>query len=146
MSYNQALNAYKQTGVRTASRGKLVVMLYDEAVKQLNLALAQFNNEGKVPPSKIEKLNASVLKTQEIITELMVSLDMTDGGTEIAKNLLSLYTYFNQELLDANINQNKEKITFVHNMMDELRNAWTQAERRTQTPVADLQPVVSING
>ncbi|NLM00033.1 MAG: flagellar export chaperone FliS [Treponema sp.] len=145
MAYNQAFNAYKKTGVQTASRGKLVVMLYDEAVKQLTFALSNFVNN-KVPPKNIEKLNANILKSQEIITELMVSLDMTNGGSEIAKNLLSLYTYFNSELLDANINHNKDKISFVLSMMDELRGAWIQAEKTTSTPVADMQHSINISG
>lgn len=146
MAYNPAFNAYKKTGVQTASQGKLVVMLYDEAVKQLNLALGNFDSENKVPPKNIEKLNNNILKAQEIITELMVSLDMSNGGSEIARNLLSLYTYFNSELLDANINRNKDKVEFVRSMMDELRGAWIQAEKTTSTPVADLQHSVSISG
>lgn len=146
MAYNQAYNIYKKTGVQTASRGKLVVMLYDEAVKQLNLALSHFNNDKKIAAKDIDKLNTNILKTQEIITELMVSLDMSNEGSEIAKNLLALYTFFNSELLDANINQNIDKITFVRNMMDELRGAWVQAEKTTTTPISDLQHSVSISG
>ena len=54
-------------------------MLYDEAVKQLSLAVSRFAGETKVEPSNIDKLNAHILKTQEIITELMV-LNMNEGG------------------------------------------------------------------
>jgi flagellar protein FliS len=146
MAYNMAYSAYKKTGVQTASRGKLVVMLYDEAVRQLGIAESFFEADGKVKPRNMDKLNAAILKTQEIITELIVSLDMTNGGNEIARNLLSLYNYFNRELFDANITQNKEKLSFVRSMMNELRGAWAQAERTTQTPVADLDHAVSING
>ena len=53
-------------------------------------------------------------KTQAIITELEVSLDMEKGG-EIAKNLMALYVYFNEELMNAGINKNKEK--FVNNIL-----------------------------
>ncbi len=127
MAYNQAYNAYKTTSVKTASQGKLVVMLYDEAIKQLTYSITFLDNERKILPTNIDKFNAAILKAQEIITELTVSLNMTEGG-EIAQNLLNLYTYFNQELLDANLNRNKEKLQFVLNMMSELRSAWAEIE------------------
>lgn len=145
MAYNNPYSAYKQTGVKTATQGKLVVMLYNEAVKQLNNAINWFSPEGKVDPSNIEKLNANILKAQEIITELMVSLDMT-SGEEIAKNLLALYVFFNKELMNANMTLNKEKIQSVCKMMSELRDSWVQAEATTTTSVSDLSPAISITG
>lgn len=145
MAYNQAFSAYKQTGVKTATQGKLVVMLYDEAVRQLNFAIKWFNSEGKIDAAHIEKLNANILKTQEIITELMVSLDL-NSGLEIAQNLLALYVFFNKELMDANINLNKDKIVSVCSMMSDLRDSWVQAESRTATHASDLRPAISING
>jgi flagellar protein FliS len=102
-------------------------MLYNEAVKQMDhaLDLLQWNNSGKTLPNKIEGISKSILKTQEIITELMVSLDFEQGG-EIAKNLFSLYTWFNQELLAANINQDPQRIATVRNMLNDLRSAWSE--------------------
>ena len=47
MAYNAAFNAYKQTGVKTATQGKLLIMLYDEAIKQLGSALSWFNKDEK---------------------------------------------------------------------------------------------------
>src|SRR5574344_3005080 len=90
MGYNQAYNAYKSTNVRTASQGHLVVLLYEEAVRQLSAASALFEQDGSVKASNIEKYNNCLQKAQAIITELQVSLDMEKGG-EIAKNLMSLY-------------------------------------------------------
>jgi flagellar protein FliS len=100
-------------------------MLYNEAVKQLDHALDLLNGSGKNRPNKIEGISKSILKTQEIITELMVSLDFEQGG-EIAKNLFSLYTWFNQELLAANISQDPQRIATVRNMLNDLRSAWSE--------------------
>jgi flagellar protein FliS len=102
-------------------------MLYDAAVKHLDrgLDLLDKNATGKKDPGKIELINKAVLKTQEIITELMVSLDFEQGG-EIAKNLFSLYTWFNKELLEANIKQDIRRITIIRNMLNELRGAWNE--------------------
>lgn len=137
MSYNQALSAYRETRVRTASQGTLIIMLYDEAIKQIGQAVALFDDGSKMEPARIEKSNASILKSQEIITELMASLDMEAGG-EISRNLLALYTFFNQQLLEGNIEKNQEKLSFVKNMLEELRTAWVEVVSTTAVP-APLQ-------
>jgi flagellar protein FliS len=103
------------------------MMLYDEAIKSLDraLELLGLNAGEKKNPGNIEKISKSVLKAQEIITELIVSLDFEQGG-EIAKNLFSLYTWFNKELLEANIAHDLRRITSVRNQLNELRSAWAE--------------------
>jgi flagellar protein FliS len=141
VAYTNALSAYRETRIKTASQGQLVIMLYDEAVKHLDrgLELLGLNAGEKKDPGKIEYIGKSILKTQEIITELMVSLDFEQGG-EIAKNLFSLYSWFNQELLAANVSQDIRRITVIRNMLNELRSAWNEiaaknsAENRTNPP------------
>jgi flagellar protein FliS len=119
--------AYTETRIKTASQGQLIIMLYNEAIKQLDHALDMLerNGSGKNRPNRIEGISKSILKTQEIITELMVSLDFEQGG-EIAKNLFSLYTWFNQELLAANISQDPQRLSSVRNMLNDLRSAWNE--------------------
>ena len=126
MAFNQAYSAYQKTNVTTASQGKLVVLLYEAAVKKLNSALALMDSEGSIKPGDIENFTKLVQKAQAIITELQVSLDMEKGG-EISKNLMSPYIYFNNELTDSIFNHKKEKIEFVVNMMNELLRAWRTA-------------------
>ncbi len=147
MAYQQAYSAYKETGVKTASQGKLIVMLYDEAVRQLAIAVTLFQNNDKVAPQNIEKLHNSIVKVQDIITELQVSLDMDKGG-EIASNLMALYVFFNQQLLDANITQNKEKIISIKEMMVQLRDAWEQASEKATAaaPAPQMRSSIDING
>ena len=125
MSYKDASSTYRETRIITAGQGQLIVMLYDEAVKQLALAigLLEKNQNEKKDPGKIEQISKSVMKTEEIITELMISLDFEQGG-EIAKHLFSLYTWFNRELLEANITQDVDRIKTVKNMLSELRETW----------------------
>jgi len=125
MAYKNASNTYKETKIKTAGQGQLIVMLYDEAVKQLTQAgeLLKLNETDKKDPGRIEKVSKAVMKTEEIITELMVSLDFEQGG-DIAKNLFALYTWFNRELLEANISQNAHRILTVRDMLTELRNTW----------------------
>ncbi|MFA6506351.1 MAG: flagellar export chaperone FliS [Treponemataceae bacterium] len=142
MAYSNALSAYRETRIRTASQGQLVVMLYDEAVKQLDLAL-EIIGSGKVKPETIERLNKAVVKAQEIVTELMASLDF-DAGGEIAHNLFSLYNWFNRELLQANISKDAVRVQAVRNMMNDLRSAWQEIAARTSAE-ANGRPSSGVN-
>ena len=127
MAYTNAVSSYKETRVKTASQGQLVIMLYDAAVKSLDkgLELLAVDAGEKINPGNIENISKSILKAQEIITELTVSLDFEQGG-EIARNLFSLYIWFNKELLEANITKDIHRITAIRNQLNELRSAWAE--------------------
>jgi len=144
LAFTNALSAYRETRIRTASQGQLIIMLYDEAIKNLNqgIELLEMNAKGKKDPGRIEKVNKSILKTQEIVTELMVSLDFDQGG-EIAQNLFSLYTWFNQELLEGNIKQDLNHLIGVRDMIIDLRSAWSEIIAR-YTP--DTPPGKTVGG
>ena len=143
MPYNNALSVYKETRIRTASQGQLIVMLYDEAVKQLDkgLELLHLNKSAKHDPSRIEVIGKAIIKARDIITELMVSLDFEQGG-EIAQNLFSLYTWFNKELLEAHISMDVIRIGTVKNQIADLRVAWVEIAAKTN---AEGRAVEGIN-
>ncbi|MEI6386202.1 MAG: flagellar export chaperone FliS [Spirochaetota bacterium] len=126
------LAAYREIRVKTASPGQLVVMLYDEAVKQCDRALEFLEHDLKKHPEYIEKVNVALSKTQDIVTELMASLDF-DAGGEIAQNLFALYVWFNKEIMEANLVKDRKRIHIVRNQLDGLRSAWTEAASRVQT-------------
>ena len=132
MAYTKAISSYKETRVKTASQGQLIIMLYEEAVKNLDrgLELLAMNVGEKKNPGNIENISKSILKAQEIVTELTVSLDFEQGG-EIAKNLFSLYIWFNKELIEANITHDIHRVTTVRNQLNELRSAWTEVAAKT---------------
>jgi flagellar protein FliS len=145
LAYKNATSTYKETKVKTASQGQLILMLYDEAVRQLNLAIEMLGSKDKDDnfPAKIEPLGKAVMKTEEIITELMVSLDF-EQGDEIAKNLFALYSWFNRELLEANIAQDLERIKKVRDMLSELRNTWDEIIKKHATAPVN-QGTVGLN-
>ena len=142
MAYRNASSTYKETSIKTAGQGQLIVMLYDEAVKQLTKAieLIELNKTDKKDPGRIEPINKAVMKAEEIITELMVSLDFEQGG-EISKNLFSLYTWFNRELVEANINQDIQRMLTVKNMLSDLRNTWNIVASQTPTEQPNRESV-----
>ncbi len=116
-----AHNAYKETRVKTASQGQIIVMLYDEAIRQMDMAVDCMNSNG----NQLDRVNQSLMKTRDIITELMVALDMERGG-EFAKKMFALYHWFNQQLLDANFRKDAAMVGTVRGMMADIRDAWSQ--------------------
>lgn len=141
-------NAYREIGVKTASQGKLVVMLYEGAVSNLEKAAALISDDGKIEPGRIESYGNCLQKAMDILTELEISLDMDKGG-EIAQNLMSLYVYFNRQILDATISHDKSKITFVRDMLSQLRESWMSASNstaNTQTKIPGPSPSLNISG
>lgn len=146
VAFGNAYNAYKEINVKTASQGKLIVLLYDEAVKQISSALNCFSSDGKIAARDIEKFGNHIMKAQEIVSELEVSLDMEKGG-KIAENLMSLYVFFNQELVSANIEKDKTKLDFVLNQLNQLRDAWESvASSSANAPANSVRPTLNITG
>ena len=144
--YTNGYNPYKEVGVKTASQGKLIVMLYEGAVQHLEDALGLVKNDGKIEASKIENFGNHIQKVQDIITELQCSLDMYHGG-EIAQNLMSLYIWFNKELMQSSISHDRKQMSDVLGMLKDLRDSWVIAAQKTNTPSpTEGRPSISIEG
>ncbi len=110
---------YRETSIKTASPLKLVVMLYDEAIHQIEAATKLFESGVK----KYDAVNNAIGKAQDIITELMVSLDMEQG--EIAQNLFRLYAYANRVLSNTNIQKKYDtELSVVVEILKDLRESW----------------------
>lgn len=119
MNQKDAYSEYKKNEVLTASQSKLIIMLYDGAIKNLKLA------EIGIRENKIEKTNEHLKKAQDIITEFMSTLNFDNGG-EVAEGLHLMYEYMLQKLVHANIHKKIEDVEEVRRYLEELRSAWAQ--------------------
>jgi len=109
--------AYQENTVTTQSKGRLIVMLYDGAIKFMKLAIEEMeknNNESK---------SLYINKAQDIINELNAVLDM-DAGGEIATNLRKLYCFMSNRLSEANIKCDTQMVRDVIKLMEELNQGW----------------------
>ena len=122
-TYSNYQNAYKKASVNTLDQNKLIIMLYDGAIKNANFAV-QYMESGE-----IEKVHDSLIKTKNIVTELLATLNMENGG-EIAKNLKSLYSYMFSLLIEANMEKKSEPVLTVIDLLKELRGAWVQIREK----------------
>ena len=118
-NYGNYQNAYKKASVNTLDQTKLIIMLYDGAIKNASFAVEHMKS------GQIEKVHECLIKTKNIVTELMATLNMDRGG-DIAKNLQSLYSYMFSQLIEANMNKKTEPVVIVIDLLKELRAAWTQ--------------------
>jgi flagellar protein FliS len=134
------LSAYREVSVRTATQGKLIVMLYDEGIKQLDLAISLLNAKTR----QLDKVHNALIKSQDIITELMAGLDFDRGG-DIARNLMSLYVFFNEKIRDGNIKKDVEPLIQVRAFLADLRTAWVQIAH-SQVELPATNPGVNIAG
>ncbi len=121
MSQARAKNfdSYKDTEILTANQGKLIVMLYEGAIRFLNNAIANMDHR------TYDVVNTNIIKAQDIITELMLALNMEEGG-EVAQNLFNLYAYMKKKLLEANMAKDVDGLNEIIKHLEQLRGAWTE--------------------
>jgi len=108
---------YRQTQVTTVDKGRLIVLLYEGAIKFLREAV-HAQEEGNIP-AKANFINRAL----DIIGELSQSLNMQDGG-DIAANLKRIYQFWTDHLLKAKIARDTKGIEDVIEMMASLVEAW----------------------
>ncbi len=115
---SSAYKTYETNHVTTATPEKLLVMLYEGAIKFLRMA------ELAIDDKNIERRSHNLVKAQDILFELRVTLNHDVG--EIADNLEQLYEYMYHQLVQANIKNNKSLVIEVREMLTELKEIWKQ--------------------
>ncbi|MFB9973253.1 flagellar export chaperone FliS [Allobacillus sp. SKP2-8] len=132
MNYQQPHQAYQQNSIQTASPGELTMMLYNGCLKFIRLAKKGIENEN------IEQKNVNIQKAQNIISELMVTLN---PDVEISNQMRSLYDYMNRQLIQANIKNDVEILSEVEGLVSEFRDTWKEVLKLNKQ-----QKQVSMNG
>ena len=122
------IQSYRKTNVVTADPGKLVIMCYEGAIDNLIIA------KQKYAEKKYEEKSRHIIKAQDIIDELMCSLDFEKGGL-IARNLESLYNYMNRRILLADANWNMDAIDEVIGILREILSAWKEVVAKPHNSV-----------
>ncbi len=117
-----AYQQYKTQSISTMTNGELLIMLYDELVKRVKQA------ELAITARNTEKANDSLIRAQNIIRYLM---DTLDEKYDVAKDLMRLYEFFNQRLIQANMSKDAAILQELQPMLMELRDTWKQAEKQS---------------
>lgn len=119
---------YKRMQVETASQGRLIIMLYDGALRNLRSAKNSINKKD------INGAHTMLIKTQNIIRELNITLNMNAG--EISQNLRNLYLYMINRLVEANLAKDNAKIDEVIELLSTLKEAWDAVILKNKSVIA----------
>lgn len=115
MAISNPYQAYKANSVTTATPGELTLMLYNGCLKFMKLARKAIEDKN------IQEKNVNLQKAQNIISELMVTLN-TD--LEVSKTMMSMYEYINRRLVEVNIKNDLEILTEVEEYVTDFRDTW----------------------
>lgn len=121
----QAYDQYKKASVETVAPDKLLLMLFEGALRNIN------NAKKAIVISDINQAHQQIIRVQDIIIELMSTLNM---DYEISHSLLALYEYLLNELVQANVKKDVEILEQVEGFIIELKDTWQEATKELKTP------------
>lgn len=136
MNYASVRARYVDDSVATASPARLLTMLYDRLVLDLERAEHEQRdgNRGAAGPH--------LTHAQDIVGELMATLDVDawDGGPQ----LMSVYSFLMTELVGANVSGDPERTAACRELVEPLRDAWYQAAQELAATATPLEPTPSV--
>jgi flagellar secretion chaperone FliS len=121
-------NIYQQVEVATANNLRLVVMLYDGAIRFLSQAKAEITNRNLAGKA------VAIDRALAIISELQSTLKIEEGG-EIAHSLNRLYNYINERILDGSAKLECQSLDEVIKLLRTLNSAWSEIARKSEVQV-----------
>lgn len=111
---------YSEVQIKTANKGKLIVLLYQGAIRNMRKAVLQMEQKD------MEGKGNSLIRAQDIVLELLYALDqkLLDEGNELAANLQRLYLYCYRRLIHANVQADTKIVEEVIALLANLLEAW----------------------
>ncbi len=113
----RAQEEYRRVQIETASPTRLVVMLYDGAIRFCTLGLEAMREHN------FEAQNTYLIRVQKIIGEFMSALNQKEGG-DVAENLARVYAFMLEQLVSANLYDRPKPVETVLTMLRDLREGW----------------------
>lgn len=125
MSKN-AYQKYKNTSVQSASKEKILLMLYEGAIKFTKLAIKAIEEK------KIADRGINIGRAFDIVMELNNTLDHNVGG-EVAVQLEQLYMFVMEQYTKANLTGDAEPLKSNLKILNNLYEGWVQAVEKIKT-------------
>jgi flagellar protein FliS len=115
-----AYEKYKTTSVQSASREKLLLMLYEGAIRFIKQAILAIDRKD------IAERGMNIGRAFDIVNELNNTLNHEAGG-EIAKNLEQLYMFVTEQLTKSNATGQKAPLEEALKVLETLYSGWREA-------------------
>lgn len=122
--YSNGYNVYKNNSVNYASKEQLLLMLTEGAVKFCKIARQAMVDKD------VKKAHDSLVRTQDIFSELMISLDQSAG--EWAVQLYRVYAFIKEKLVEANMKKNLDIIDEILPLVEDINETWKEAYKRAK--------------
>lgn len=116
----QAFQKYKTTSVQSASREKLLLMLYEGAIRFIKQAILALDKKD------IAGRGMNIGRAYDIVMELSNTLNFEVGG-DLAKNLEQLYMFVTEQLTKANAKGDRKALEDALKIMETLQTGWVEA-------------------
>lgn len=130
------VNIYKQVDlngkVANASPHRLIQMLYEASLSNLNSALHLLNSDG-LKTSQLELIDRYLTKSVEVVAGLQESLD-TSVDADLPHNLNRLYDYIQRRLLHARIQRDSSAIIECLSLLETLKSGWDAIQKTAVVP------------
>lgn len=138
MSYGLAQARYAADAAETVSPARLLTMLYDRLVS--DLATAELAMASGDIPTTGHRLG----RAQEILLELHATLDLEvwPQGEPLAR----LYLWLVNELMQARLRNDPQRVADCRELIEPLRDAWHSAAGHAATQGAPLAPGGHVDG
>lgn len=119
---------YKNNKVMSASGPELTLMLYDGAIKFLNVA------DVAIEKNDVQKAHENIIKTERIIDYLRNTLDMK---YPVAQDFENMYSYIARRLVEANLSKDKEIVAELNEHMHAIRDNWIEVMKANHIMVKE---------
>ena len=117
---NTAFSQYQQQNILNLTQSEQLIVLYDEAIKHLNLAKFYISNKDFC------RCNESFHRAHKINNYL---ISILNSNYEITESLLQLYLFCRRQITTANTMKDTKLIEEVLAVYTDLRDAFQQAQR-----------------
>ncbi len=128
-----ASDIYQQVEVSTSNEIRLVVMLYEGAIRFLTQARTSIQNKSLTGKA------TGVDRALAVLGELQSTLRLNDGG-EIAGSLNRLYSYMTERIIEGSMKLDSRPLDEVIKLLRILHSAWAEvaqkADFQSRQPVA----------
>jgi len=119
---------YLEAQIKNAPPGQLLIMLYDGLIDHAERADAEMSSPGK--PNDPSAAARAISCCINIMTELTSSL-RPNVDPVLCNTLRNLYLFFTKEFSEAFDKREPKRIRAILPLIRELRNAWSEAYRRS---------------
>ncbi len=140
MAHSNAAQKYLETEVKTKGKERLLLMLFDGAIR--------FSREAKecMAENDIEGAHNRLIRGQRIMLELIAALDEDPIPEDLYDNLIGLYDFIYNRLVEANTEQDPELVDEALEILEMMKETWEEAVDRMQQEEDGKNPDTNPDG